>query len=137
MATPLERLTAILCECESVKKDVMELRFGCIIKTAFWTYKKLVTKDKFFEKVAYIETLVCLNWQEEIIWNPIQDHHLRMYCEIMWIDITFSVHAWSTLLMNTSKKWFDTVLEHKHLHQQNDEILEKIIVFLENNLFRS
>ena len=132
---PIEQLQEILCEVESVEKDVKGLRFGCIVKTAFWTYKKLVTKDKFFEKVAYIETLVCLNWQEEIIWNPLTLKHLMMYCN--------EKMAWYWMSRNVFEIYSHDWHQHLHidlditkeLYEQEDKVLLDIINFLKGQLW--
>ena len=68
----------------------------------------------------------------KIIWNPLQDYHLRMYLEKKDIDI-FEI-KW-LLLDWTNFKTFNKMpiicrLEPKLLYQQNEEILWKIFNFL-------
>lgn len=131
--TPLERLTAILCECESVKKDVMELRFGCRVLNSYsgdiWEY---IGKDKAYHKEYGIwiikENSISDN---EILWNPIQDHHLRMYCEDN--KIYFDIDCYWDVNWAVYKEELSIGLDNKKpLYQQSNETLEKIVEFLEN-----
>ena len=138
--TPLERLTAILCECESVKKDIMELREGCIIEFDNWKRRKVFTVEIFWtqclqlqrkNRAAQVFVDEALEWENyKIIWNPIQDHHLRMYCEYKWIFYTISTAGY--IVFENSERWIK--LEPKSLYQQSNETLEALIEFIENIL---
>lgn len=71
----------------------------------------------------------------KIIWNPIQDHHLRMYCDTKNIDIIIwpnwyisqykQLEKGNVKIINTNIK-----LEPKQLYQQSEETLWKIFNYL-------
>ena len=159
--TPLERLTALLCECESVKKDVMELRFGCRISqhshckketiylwetpnedscmwsNLFYTYD-IRNEFPYWESSSeYSDDFRGNNKHNDfnIIWNPIEERHLRMYCIENQILCSFE-NSWYIMFVdnrNTPKSHIIEYDDSKPLYQQSNETLEKIVKFLESN----
>jgi len=65
-----------------------ELSRWCIIKTAFWDYESLVTDKHFIKIIPYTETLIELNWQEEIIWHLVMIWDVLSYMaeKTIWFD---------------------------------------------------
>ncbi len=149
----LEELTAILFECESVKKDVTELREGCkiwvyvfatdsyVYWTMTWPIRFNIDSDvyevkdyplhKNLQKREYENMEWYDKWYIKIIWNPIQDHHLRIYCVENGINLITNSY-WE---MATPDKSVIIELDMKPLSEQSDETLKKIINFLKDKLW--
>ena len=80
---------------------------------------------------------------KKIIWNPIQERHLRMYCDrqdnmyfIVTPDWAFQKAIYQNYLMknNPFKEW-KTICDldnTKDFQDQSDEVIESIVKFLEN-----
>ena len=115
--TNLEKLTKLLCENKEVEKDIMELRFWCYLKHPDGVIYRITWKRKLFTS-------------DEIIWNPIQDHHLRMYC--LSLKLGFNLFEdWKVWLYSPEGK-YSLYFEPKPLHEQCEEVLGKIYDFLIN-----
>ena len=139
---PIEKLTALLCEgSERVKEDIMELRKWCIVNdTDFWTWRAeifweynshtFIVIREFEKERPHLERKTDIeDW--EIIWNPIKEHHLRMYCDekYKWLDAISIWQNWDIYQPSTQR--VITRLDiTKPLYQQEDEVLENIINFL-------
>ncbi len=137
---PIEQLQEILCEVESVEKDVKELRFGCEF-SALWAKQRFTELDqwciyinKWWELVYDTDEY----WEVhcKILWNPLSLKHLMMYCNEKGINLItqwewiFSLEKWQKL---TPKSKLEIVTKYditKPLYQQSDEVLEKIFNFL-------
>ena len=143
---PLEELTAMLCECESVREDVMEPIFGCKVwkDTILW-FNELEDDEWYFKEYILVDDLFNIlywyEWEMIITWNPIQDHHLRMYCEENKINISINevwelLEGWNIWNIHLEYQRLDIFLDNKKpLHQQSNETLTKIINFLKDKLW--
>jgi len=141
----LEKLTKILDTVKEIKEDRMELKFGCklkdltydSIKPTFICYMgdtkwhDCAVKILWYKNIIYCDNEVKFEDRFEIIWTPIQDHYLRMYCNKKELNLVITQN-WYVLMW-----WFElkhiTTLENKSLHEQSEETLGKIVEFLENN----
>lgn len=135
MKTNLKKLTALLCEVDEVKKDIMELRFWCKVYYN-WEYRIIYDYKNIAWKI-FINIGRWLSeeykdnyWIKEIIWNPIEYHHLMMYCESKWIKL--SINNYNTTQSGIFFNWNGCcVLDNsKPLNQQSAETLWKIYNFL-------
>ena len=126
---PIEQLRSILCTgCKSVDKDVKELRFGCRVLNSYsgdiWEY---IGKDKAYHKEYGIwiikENSISDN---EIIWNPIKEHHFFTYCQEK--EIFFEMNSdWMFYNIYNKINNYDFT---KELYEQEDKVLLDIINFL-------
>jgi len=140
------KLTEILKEVSENKKDLEELRFGCEIicdEWFAWTIIREWTEDWEDLWVSHCWYLIDFNWysalQEydtddikdlKIIWNPIQERNLRMYCESKKKYFTIST-AWYIVFENT-EKWI-RLDNNKDFSNQSEEVYKSIVEFLESN----
>ena len=142
-----EQLQEILCTDESIKADIMELRFWTKIKyEEQWVIKTRIVL--FVHK--YSDFLIVEPWYNyrtpkkilrrivsNIIWNPLEERHLRMYCEnLNWdylkqrMDWDFEwIPQWEWEV-NDRLFWLDNT---KPFHQQTEEVYKSIVEFLEDN----
>ena len=113
---PIDKLREILCEVDEIKEDLMEseILYQCNRDWKAWDLWTMTDDD--FEEIE----------------NPIEERHLRMYCEKKGMDIQIigngiiTIYNWPIPLI--------TKLDNtKSLHNQSDEVIEKIINFLTEN----
>lgn len=145
----IDKLRNILCEVKEIKEDLMELRFGCVLictdQDEKFNIKLLWEKDDYFgfmllnddEKPNELPIVDWGNlstdvleediktWYYEIIWNPIQERHLRMYCRENKIPFL--------LFYDCPLYSFDILDDSKDLINQEESVIQSIIDFLENN----
>lgn len=144
--TILKKLTEKLCEVESIREDIMELRFGCKVRCFvidFWYSKDEFIKTYWTFDERQIKPAYCKNtnnnWvtdfedgvyydNRETIWNPIQLHHLLWYCGsnskrivVRWDWVISDVDNWIDICK------YDVT---KDLSNQSEEVLEKIYNFI-------
>ena len=158
-----KRLREILNTVPEIKKDLEELKQWCKIRNIYDTYtiidnKKYVVKVsdwwKFridIPKVSKMEKMKHLYFNgirvDEIIWNPLEERHLRMYIKkrinklIMFLgnwEIIECIHSKqdinSTEHTYIFKKLITKLDDTKSLNDQTDEVKEQICDFLENNI---
>ncbi len=137
---PIEELTNILCECESVREDQQELRFWTIVKMNW--YNNIYTLTQLYQREDAekwdwqikedMEWVINIHNIEKIIWNPIQDHHLRIYCVENGINLITNSY-WE---MATPDKSVIIKLDMKPLSEQSDETLTKIINLINKKLWK-
>lgn len=130
----VDKLRDILCTVDEIKEDIMELRFGTIIKNTVPAIKRYVCEWDYEWYTIYIEavdrnyqstTIETEEWEEmEIIWNGIEERHLRMYCDSKWIE-------WKWFIMEV-QTIFDILDNTKSLQNQSEETLWQIIDYLTN-----
>ena len=140
MKTNKEQLINLLCEVEEVKKDIMELKFWCKLKDLF-----LGKEDTF---VCFIWNINCIKtvnvrWPHHfdklepfesrfsILWNPLDYHHLMMYChkKMKGWYVDFQVN-WILNCRKWETNWVIIQLELKPLSKQTEEVYKSILDFL-------
>jgi hypothetical protein len=134
--TSLENLTSLLCEVEEVNKDIMELRFWTKIR--YWSYivdflYHFEWEDVICWKYWLEDWIIAMNRKiDEIIWNPIEYHHLMMYCDKSQ-KLQFNIF-WNYIsirnLFTRNDSWLIYLNNNLPLHQQSEETLWKIYNFL-------
>lgn len=127
-----EKLIKLLKIDEEVKDTMEKLEFGCII-TRCWSNHKMISWNEFFDKnnrIFYnIEDNNFRDDKIQIIWLPLQDRFIRMYCEnkkIYFIQTTWHIWLWEKYQISIkidNKKDFD---------QQDDEVYKQIFNFLKD-----
>ena len=139
-----EELIKILCEVEEVKKDLMELKFGTILKSPktwktvryCWDSYIYWAKWKFAAEVKW-KVSDKLRSTNEIIWNTLEERHLRIYCKAKNIMYMQSETGWWHLLSSIDYEDKEGVLfkldNTKSLNDQSDEVIGVIVKFLESN----
>ena len=148
----INKLREILCEVDEIKEDLMELRFWCEIildnKWNKWIYiNEFDVKDiDYNENINIISDygtpwLSSSRWltYDRTIWNKIEYHHLLMYCEKK-LNNWYKYSIWNKRIVWTNIKtkdfWYVDWIQldnTKSLHNQSDEVIEKIINFLTEN----
>jgi len=83
-----EKLIELFKTIPEIKKDLEELRFWCILKAINWIsewqyiYLNKISKHILIEKNLWQRCKINNITDEfEIIWNSLEERHLRMYCE--------------------------------------------------------
>jgi len=155
--TKLEELRVLFCEVDDNRRDLMELKIWSSIEfikdtdpDCFWDYYKKweqrVISDMrcecewdYWENPYY--RFFVIWWHSEInnkdsfkeLWNPLEERHLRMYCEEQWIILKIYDDGW----LITYKDWelYEiTILDNTHsLQDQSEETIGKILDFLKDN----
>lgn len=148
--TYLEKLTDLVCQEKDIEKDLKELRFWCKIKS--WKNIHIITNIEWWWKTnapfldtRYVRCTPYLNFQfdikqkekikllsddwkwVEIIWNPLELHHLMLYCSKKWWP--FTIGSQWRMMWNKQKDWsyYEIQLDNKKpLHQQSEEVLKNI-----------
>lgn len=148
---PLDKLTELLCENERVNEDIKELKLGCkvIYNDVILTYIKQEFKDiddanqeyvYYFLDDTYWEFDFIYNPSQtpyhfcdmekiKIIWNPLLERHLFMYCEDEKINIAHTC-KW---IQEISKWFLQPAIPYdntKDLYEQSDSVIERILDFL-------
>lgn len=137
MKTNLEKLKEELCTVPEIKEDIMELRFWTKVE---WEWEVLIytwknwkpsmnwNHEMIFFRWKYLQTILKNNIKN--LWNPIGEHHLRMYfeeiaigTEIRW-DGTFQAYTGHIITKLDNKKSFS---------KQSEETLGKILEYLTTN----
>lgn len=144
MKTNLEKLRELLCTVPEIEKDIKELRKWCLIEAEDFPWEHfeyLYELEKDEQWYTWIQ-LYRLNdknrceffhvWKEEIwchkiIWNPLQERHLRMYCKEKWIENVRIKWCWEMVQENEHICRLDNT---KDLESQSEETLGKILDFL-------
>ena len=137
-----EKLINLLKTIPSVKEDLEELRFWCVLESKIsW---KIITycwetdeyKDKYIMALwKYNIVSKKLLSRYKIIWNPLEERHLRMYCDKKWISLIINRFSQLSYLDNSDNlyKKICTLDNTESFDQQTEEVYEKIVEFLETN----
>ena len=144
---PIDELRKLVCTVPEINEDITELRKWCLVNDTdfdtwiheiFWeldrNYIILMYNDlskPYLERKTDIE-----DW--EIIWNPIQERHLRMYCSSEWwncdIQSNNLVHIWRSTLWEDDKVIEEWKLLYYNsslsLFQQSKKTIADILTFL-------
>lgn len=130
-----QKLTDLLCTLDAIEKQIKELKFGCKIIYNWeiivldnlnyidsYNYKKLIYNPLCWK--------ICDLCEAEIIWNPIEYHHLMMYCKEknFWFIISKS-----EVNIRNKKGFLSFEIEFdntKPLSEQSEEVYEQILIAL-------
>lgn len=131
----LEKLTDLVCQEKNIEKDLKELRFWCKLRYGSYIVDFLYHfnwEDFIHWKYWFEDWVLAMNRKiDEIIWNPLEFHHLMMYCENKKIKFDIKQFCWeSEIFINT-----DRIVKldvKKPLHQQSEEVLKNIFEALIN-----
>lgn len=146
-----QQLTDLLCTEKSVDEQIKELKMGCkviLYENDWWDYwwkthemeDIIISQDWYtlwendINDYNHIDDNGWYLWHSyyKIIWNPIEYHHLMMYCEEKDINMTL-FHDWD-MIRYFSKSIEDievTKLDNtKPLSEQSEEVYEKILIAL-------
>lgn len=130
-----QQLTELFCTVPEIDKQIKELKIGT----------KVILKDYFWEKILLWSSLINImvdepfnikidkyNWLEEIIWNPIEYHHLMMYCRNNNILYSFNNKQWFDIIeLKNENDLIDIPLDNTKLfNEQSEEVYENIFNFL-------
>ena len=103
---PIDKLRIILCTVPEIKDNLWWLCW----KDVCWCYETT-------------------EWHQ----HPIQERHLRMYCEEKRLE--FEIYHWElSIIEEWEDRWF-VLREYndtKDFQDQSDEVIESIVKFLEN-----
>ena len=143
---PIEKLRIILCTVPEIKEDLMELREWCEFMdedNLKRTITNVISQDNetcrnFVYALDEEKKWVFMCEPKKIIWNPIQERHLRMYCEEMFEnkdEYIFTIY-WELQRIDTDMgEYLSTICKldnTKDFQDQPDEVIESIVEFLEN-----
>ena len=142
----LQKLTELLCSEEDIRKDIMTLKFWTKVEFVHWLpVSSLVIWVNTDDSASVRMTM---NWivksQEipiryiEIIWNDLEERHLRMYCSSKWwncdVQSNNLVYIWKSELWEDDKSIEEWELLYYNsslsLNQQSEKTLEAIYNFL-------
>ena len=152
--THYNQLRTLLCEVEEIKKDLEELRFWTkIINTHTWTECIFLEKvDDWALVFNWIWNRVVLDRNIKIIWNDIEERHIRMYFNnLIWKeDIKYIPYKqkWFTIRYiiydNEIRKYIEESWEYekyiticelnnsKPFHQQDEEVYRQLVEYFLN-----
>lgn len=128
----IEKLTEILCSKEDVKKDVMELRFWTNVLIWWHKIRQVINEYPDPSSILVTRYLGCTcwkKWEYKILWNNLEERHLRMYCESNGIKYTM-YESYFQFIDSLVIIKFDN---KKPFHKQNQETLLNIVNYLEIN----
>ena len=151
---PIEKLREILCTVPEIKEDLEKLivwwkiKEGCVIERwenqthYLWTdFFNKWEKESSWEVFHYFWVLWRWwgIWRDNIDWvvweNPIQERHLRMYCE-KWINKKMIINYFSQICTfdeNGKQVKICRINNKKDLQDQEDSVIQSIVDFLESN----
>lgn len=114
--THKQQLTEELCTLPEIDKQIKELKFWTeYIDSATW--------------LVFLSIWDTATWSIKIIWNPIEERHLRMYFKNKWIENIFINTDWKIF------NWWNWVAiceldNTKPLSEQSEEVFEQILIAL-------
>lgn len=143
----INKLRALLMEVDEIRKDLMELK--CMSNVTSWNGWLNSSTNIILEWGVFgtRETPVKEDVTSvSILSNPIEERHLRMYCEKKINELIMILSNWEMIqakhfVWNASgeniRYSFDKLIckldNTKSLNNQSEEVLKKIVEFLENN----
>ena len=145
--TNLQKLTKLLCEVQEIKEDIMELRFGTKYylewKTIWfytWYYESRLlswTDERYtiyeFQYHKKNRALKPLS-EIKIIWNPLEERHLRMYCQKKKQSACSSSYNFLHIF-NRYWEWQTKNIkidETKSFDKQSEEVLWALVEYISN-----
>jgi len=126
-----QKLTDLLKTIDEIKEDLEELKFWC----EFISNLNSTTFTYVFETNNRIHSMWCSFNKAQIrriIWNPLEERHLRMYCENKGIDDILFETNWFI----TERNVICTLDNTKSFDNQTEEVYEKIFNFLNKELWQ-
>lgn len=136
--TYLEKLTDLVCQEKDIEKQIKELKFGTEIKVDGIKWKVLSVSENW--KIKFIDGKWYIAWDDdnktdeynpkiEIIWNPLELHHLIWFCENKKIKFSLQTQfLWNLkqTMLFFNRNWCCKYDNKKPLHQQSEEVLKNI-----------
>jgi len=133
------KLTELLKTVPEIKSDLEELRFGCkfinkykldeidiiISEIRWWNFHSIIWWNQtHFPHISQID---------KVIWNPLEERHLRMYCESIFRLLIVSENLIYLRYMDGDGYRTYAVCEldnTKSFDNQSEEVYEKIFNYL-------
>ena len=142
-----QKLIDLLKTVPEIKKDLEELKFGCRVRQVYnekRSYKNTyihLKEDTYCQEDEYDQWDFYDKFEdrdlrdEDIIWHPIEERHLRMYCESKYILLLI---AWNWSFCRADHEgWYENLwfkLDNtKSFNDQTEEVYTDIVEFLESN----
>lgn len=136
---PIDELRELLCTVPEINEESMELRFGCIL---FWEWENIVYLEPWAPTMWWWSNSVRAirgsriqtfgNDTYKTLWNPIQERHLRMYCDKRspHISIFSDGEIWRVTWRSYDDELICKLNNTKDFHNQSDETIKQILTFL-------
>ena len=126
-----EKLRELLKTVPDIKNDLENIKFWTEV-LLFWAKKRKIIEEYPNVNKIYVTryNFTSSFSQEEykIIWNPLSEHHLRMYCQDKKINIDI---VWNgSVLMWGFELICITELDNKDFDNQSEEVYEKIFNYV-------
>ena len=131
-----QKLIDLLKSDKQTKEAMEKLEFWCILK--FWIETcSIISKFNSYNVLFHTDWLIWFIEEEdfkkyEIIWLPLQERFIRMYCEFQWKDFNFSTHWWNTLMLLWDKDIPPFLDNTKDFDNQDDIVYQRIYEALYN-----
>ena len=132
----INKLRDILCAgSDKIKDDLMELRFGTLCEFTLewgkeiWKYIEHCEYNGYFYMTDKMQDWVLPEDNVKIIWNPIQERHLRMYLDIK-TTLTYKISDDGKFFIDNT--FIGLIDNTKDFHLQDEELLQSIVDFLES-----
>jgi len=155
-----DQLREILCEVPEVEKDIMEWKkWFQILMThipwammeywwdegAWWEQEEILEVwpdlETYWDYCITKDDNIQNGWHEEhectykIIWNPLQERNLRMYCDYINLYLIITT-TWMISYIKKDNEMINTGIKldnTKELEDQSEETGQKLIKFLLDN----
>ena len=135
------KLISLLKEVPEIKEDLEDLIFWTEVELVWYFWEK---KINHLVDINCLEFFVC--WIQErfykhnikkIIWNEIEERHLRIYCDkdelcIEFFGKTIKISWMPSCSGQCIDDWFFTLDNSKSFWNQSEEFYEKIYNYLIN-----
>ena len=132
--TNKNKLIELLKTNSQIKEQLEELKFGCKY-TYYWNSLLMDMKDLISEKSSFEQELK--SWAIKIIWNPLSEHHLRMYYHTInkknfnYRKLTINDYWLLRMRYKTDDNSTEIYLDNtKDFNSQSEECYGKIFNFL-------
>ena len=119
------KLKILLCECEEVKRDIMELKFWTELNCVWRICKLLVEKSWYIDVFNWDWVYSCLHWNYTIIWNPLEERHLRIYLIKHKLNL-FNIYRAKFIY----EECYIELDNSKAFSEQSEEVYEKLYNYL-------
>lgn len=139
-----EKLIELIKEVPAIKDDLEELRFGTYIlyhSRMIWIYineKYFIPRYEIYTKWENWTEYIDVNYEKEIeeindmyfeiIWNPLEERFLMIYCENKWILLQRKSN-WLIEWIHKNIEWsyFELQLDNtKDFNNQSEEVFKKL-----------
>ena len=143
MKTYYEQLRELLCEVPEIKKDLEELRFWCEIERYWNIYTLIEWKHFIDENWKYQKSQNNVNdFSKTIIWNPIEERHIRMYCDNKSVEF-MSLYNCNFKIREkffdklTNDFWYKIALtlkvdNIKSFHLQDEQVYKQLVEYFKS-----